>query len=69
MSFVRRCRTVVQVVVETIATWKLADAESWRHIFADATSFQQCAFQALVVGLMDGDGLMDPVIFSLCIFL
>ena len=69
VSFIRRCHTVVQVVGETIAAWKLVDADSWRQIFTDATSCRQCAFQALVVGLMDEDGLLDPVIVSYCIFL
>ena len=69
MSFIRLCRTVVQVGGETIATWKLADADSWRQIFTDATSLRQCAFQELVVGLMDEDGLLDPVIVSSYIFL
>ena len=68
VSFIRRCRTVVKVVGETIAACKLADAESWRHIFTDETSFHQCAYQALVVGLMDEDGFLDPVIVSSCIF-
>ena len=68
MSFIRRCRTVVQVVGETIAEWKLADADSWRQIFTDATYRIQCVFQALVVGLMDEDGLLYPVIFSSCVF-
>ena len=69
VSFIRLCRTVVQVVGETIATWKLAVADYWRQIFTDATSRRQCEFQALVVGLMDEDGFMDLVIFSSCIFL
>ena len=69
VSFIRRCRTVVQVVGETIAAWKLVDADSWHHIFTDATSRRQCAFQSLVVGILDKDGLLDPVIFSSCIFL
>ena len=69
MSFIRRCRTVVQLVGETIAEWKLADADSWCQIFTDATSCRQCAFQAIFVGLMDEDGLLDPIIFSSCIFL
>ena len=69
VSFIRRCHTVVQVVGETIAMWKMADADSWRQIFTDATSRHQCVFQALVVGLMDEDGLLDPVIVSSCIFL
>ena len=54
---------------ETIAAWKLADAESRSQIFTDATSRRQCVLQALVVGLMDEDGLLDPVIVSSCIFL
>ena len=69
VSFIRRCRTVVQLVGETTAVWKLSDADSWRQISTDATSRHQCAFQALVVGLMDEDGLLDPVIVSSCIFL
>ena len=69
VSFIRRCRTVVQVVGETIAVWKLSDADSWRQIFTDATSCWQCEFQALVVGLMDEYGFLDPVIFSSCFFL
>ena len=69
VSFMRRCRTVVKVVGETIAVWKLADSDSWRHIFTDATFGRQCAFQALFFGLMYKYGLMDPVIVSSCIFL
>ena len=56
-------------MVETIAEWKLADAESWRQIFTGATSRRQCTFQSLVVGLMNEDGLLDLVIVSSCIFL
>ena len=69
VSFIRQCRTVVQVMGETIAEWKLADAESWRQIFNDAISRRQCTFQALVVGLIDEDRFLDPVIVSSCIFL
>ena len=50
-------------------TWKLVDADAWHQIFADSTSCRQCAVQALVVGLMDEDMLLDPVIVSSCIFL
>ena len=48
---------------------KLADADSWRQIFTELTSRHQCAFQTLVVGLMDEDELLDPVIVSSRIFL
>ena len=60
---------MVQVVGETIAAWRLADAKEWRQIFMDATSRRQCAFQALIVGLMDDTGKLDLVIVSSCIFL
>ena len=69
MSFIRRFRTAVQVVGETIVAWKLVDADSWRQILTDTNSRRQCAFQALVVGLMDEDGFLDSVIVSSCIFL
>ena len=69
VSSIRQCRTVVQIVVENIAVWKLADADSWRDIFTEARSCQMCEFKALVVGLMDEDWLMELVIVSFCIFL
>lgn len=68
-SFIRRCRTVVQVVGETIAAWKLAESDDWRQIFTDATSRRQCTFQALIVGLVGDNGVLDPVICLSCIFL
>ena len=40
-----------------------------RQIFTDATSILQCAFQAIFVGLMDEDRLLDPVIVSSYIYL
>ena len=67
--FIYRCRSVVQVVGETLAAWRLAESENWHQIFSDATSRRQCAFQALIVGLMTEDGVLDPVIVSSCIFL
>ena len=68
-TYIRRCRSVVQVVGETLAAWRLAESENWLQIFSDATSRRQCAFQALIVGLMTEDGELDPVIVSSCIFL
>ena len=69
MRFIQRCHTVLQVVGETITDRKLADADSCRQIFTDATSRHQYTLEALFVGLMDEDGLLDPVIVSSCIFL
>ena len=54
---------------ETIAAWKVIDAESWRQIFTDSTSLRQFSLQELVVGLMEEDGFLDPVIVSSRTFL
>ena len=68
VSFIRKCRNVVQVVGETIVACKLVYADLWRHIFNDATSLRKCAFQSFIVEIMDEDGWMDPVISLLYIF-
>ena len=47
----------------------MEDVDSWRPIFTDTTYTRQCKFQALVVGLMDEDGLLYPVIVCSCILL
>jgi hypothetical protein len=52
VSFVRSCRVVVEVIGETIAAMKLADAPSWSQLWTDGTTRRQIPFTALVVGLM-----------------
>ena len=69
ISFVRQCRVIVQVIGETIAAIKLASAERWDQLWTDATTRHQCPFQALIIGLMDTEKNLDPVIVSSCIFL
>jgi hypothetical protein len=59
----------VQVIGETIAAIKLASAEKWDQLWTDATTRRQCPFQALIIGLMDSENKLDPVIVSSCIFL
>ena len=68
VSFVRSCRTIVQVLGETILAYKLAKDDNWKQIFFDATTRRQVPFQAVIIGLMSSDKL-DPVIVSSCIFM
>ena len=68
VNFVRECRVVVQLVGETITTVKLASAEKWEQLWADATLRRQTSFQALIIGVMGEDDNIDPVIVSSCIF-
>jgi hypothetical protein len=53
VSFVRSCRVVVEVIGETPAAMKLADAPSWSQLWTDGTTRRQIPFAALVVGLME----------------
>ena len=68
VNFVRSCRVTIQVIGETIAAIKLASADNFAQVWADATSRRQISFQALIIGLMGDDDKIDPVIISSCIF-
>ncbi len=69
VSFVRTCRVVVEVIGETIAAMKLADAPTWSQLWTDGTTRRQIPFTALVVGSMGDDEDIDPVVVSSCIFM
>ena len=69
INFRRQCRIVVQVIKETMVALKSAKAVKWNHIFTDATSRRQISFQDLLVGIMDDDGMINPLVVSSCIFI
>ena len=69
LSFVRRCRTVIQVVGETIAAIKLAEAPEYGQLFYDATTRRHIPFQCVLVGLLGADMKLDVVCLSSSIFL
>ena len=69
INFCCQCRIVVQVIGETMVALKLAKAVKWNQLFTDATSRRQISFQALLVGIMDDDGMIDLVVVSSCILM
>ena len=69
VNFVRRCRAVIVVIAKTVVAMKLADSDTWDQIIADATSRRQKTFEALAIGLLDGNKEMEIVNVSSCIFL
>ena len=71
VNFGRQCRQVVQVLGETMTAMKLSETpkEMWKQILFDATTRRQTPFQAVIIGLLGEDGILDPVIVSSCIFL
>ena len=48
INFVWSCRVVVEVIGETIAAMKLADAPSWNQLWTDGTTKRQIPFTMLV---------------------
>ena len=69
VNFVRGCRVVVQVVGETITAIKLANADSWKQLWTDATTRRQIPFTALIIGILGEEDKLDPVVVSSCIFM
>ena len=51
ISYVRRCRTILRIVGETLASYRLAKAEDWEQLFTDGTSRRQSALQNLIIGI------------------
>ena len=52
---IRRAQTVLLVIVQTLATYRIAKADKWEQLFTDGTSRRQVAFQNLVVSIEEDD--------------
>ena len=69
VDYIRKCRTVIQVIVETVAAIRLGRAVKWDQIFVDATTRAQSKFFAVIIGLLSEDLKMEQVTVSSCILL
>ncbi len=69
MNFVRQCRSTIEEVGLMITAIKMGISDSWPYWGDDATTQQHLTWSPLVIGLMDSDHKLDPVIVSSCIFL
>jgi hypothetical protein len=54
-SIIKRARTVLLVVTQTLAAYRLAKADKWLQLFTDATSRRQVTFQNLVISIEEDD--------------
>ena len=59
----------VEIIGETVAAIKLADADTWNQLWTDATTRRQIPFTAVIIGLMGDNDEIDPVVVSSCIFM
>ena len=55
ITTIRRARTVLLVVVQTLASYRLAKANKWGQLFHDATSRRQLSFQNLVISIEEDE--------------
>ncbi len=57
---IRRARTVLLVIVQTLAAYRLARAKSWGQLHTDGTSRRQISYQDLVITMEeDVDGIFE----------
>jgi hypothetical protein len=52
---IRRARTVLLVIVQTLATYRIAKADKWEQLFTDGTSRRQVAFQDLIISIEEDE--------------
>ena len=69
ISYVRSCRVIVEVIGETITAIKLTRAATWNQLWTNTTTRRQIPFTAVIVGLIEDDDTIDPVVVLSCIFL
>jgi hypothetical protein len=52
---IRRARTVLLVIVQVLATYRIGKANKWVQLFTDGTSRHQNAFQDLIISIEEDD--------------
>ena len=64
IKFIRECRDVLHVVIETLTAIELGDNPDWKQVFTDRTSRRHKPFTVLLIGITKDDGHNDPIILS-----
>ena len=67
IKFIRECRDVLRVVIETLTAIELGNNPDWKQVFTNGTSRRQKPFTALLIGIAKDGGRIDPIIISSCI--
>ena len=52
---IRRARTVLLVICQSLAAYRLTKAGKWHHLFTDATGWRQVTFQNLIISIEDDE--------------
>ena len=57
VSYVRECRTFLQISNDLLGAYTLGMNTSWKQLCTDGTTRRQIGFQSLVIGLLTKKGL------------
>ena len=68
VRYVRKCRTILRIVGETLASYRLAKAKDWDQMFTDGTGRRQTAIQNLIFRIKE-DNILRNIILSSAIIL
>ena len=68
INFIWSCRTILQIIGETLAAYHISKVEQWDKIFYDGMCRRQTALQNLVIGVIYEERLR-PLILSTYIIL
>ena len=68
VSYVRDCRTVLQILNDHLGAYKLGMNATWKQLCTDGTTRRQIGFQSLMIGLLT-EKSFESVIASSCIFM
>ena len=63
VTYIRKCRSALRIVGETVTAHRLAKAHKWEQLFTDGTSRRQIALQNLVISVVE-DTELNPIVVS-----
>ena len=68
INFIRSCWTIIRIIGETLAAYRIGKVEQWDKLFYDSTGRRQNYLHNLVIGVIDEEHLC-PLILSTSIIL
>ena len=54
-GYIRKCRTILRIVGETLTSYQLAKQGKWKQLFTDGTSRRQVSLQNLIINIIEDD--------------
>ena len=64
VRYCREARSILRVLTETLAAYRLGKAGSWEQLFVDGTSRRQVPLQTLLIGILNENDEVMPLMLS-----